>query len=306
MKRKVVFLISFVICLIISFFLLNQPAQYREAKTLTCPPESVSRLFLSTNEWKKWWPGNQINDSTFELNGNTYTVKKILVNGFYAVENNQETSIDFSFTPALKNQTDIVVTVSAIQGNTIVNKLSNLFFRKNKKIASKLVNEVGAFFEQTKKVYGIEISKGRVDYINWVNAKRVVNHYPSTEETYRLIDSINSYVTAQQVKILGNPILHIIQLDASAFQLMTALPVENKITENTQFQNKAMAPGFLMKAIVTGGNQTVAKALREMENYVRDNKKQSPAIPFQELITNRLQEADSSKWITQINYPVFN
>jgi hypothetical protein len=43
-----------------------------------------------------------------------------------------------------------------------------------------------------------------------------------------------------------------------------------------------------------------------MENYARDHKKQSPAIPYQLLVTNRLTEADTTKWITQINYPVFN
>jgi hypothetical protein len=88
--------------------------------------------------------------------------------------------------------------------------------------------------------------------------------------------------------------------------MMTAVPVEKPIEPNNQFKNKTMAPGFLMKANVTGGWSRVAEAEREMENYLRDNHKQSPAIPFQQLITDRRKETDSTKWVTQINYPVFN
>jgi hypothetical protein len=42
-----------------------------------------------------------------------------------------------------------------------------------------------------------------------------------------------------------------------------------------------------------------------MKNYVEDNKKTSPAIPYQSLITNRLTETDTTKWVTKLYYPVF-
>ena len=32
----------------------------------------------------------------------------------------------------------------------------------------------------------------------------------------------------------------------------------------------------------------------------------SPAIPFESLITNRLEEPDTSKWVTKIYYPFLN
>ena len=36
-----------------------------------------------------------------------------------------------------------------------------------------------------------------------------------------------------------------------------------------------------------------------------DNALSSPAIPFESLVTNRMQEPDTSKWVTKIYYPGF-
>ncbi|MFN9666034.1 MAG: hypothetical protein ACK57C_05515 [Bacteroidota bacterium] len=129
---------------------------------------------------------------------------------------------------------------------------------------------------------------------------------PNTEETYKIIDTLEKFLAAEQLAPLGQPILHIRPLDEKSFQLMTALPVERPIQPTDLFRNKSMAPGFLLKADVKGGLSSIEASEREMENYARDNHKQSPAIPYQLLVTDRRKEADTTKWITQINYPVFN
>jgi hypothetical protein len=41
-----------------------------------------------------------------------------------------------------------------------------------------------------------------------------------------------------------------------------------------------------------------------MELYISDHERVPPAIPFLSLVTNRMLEPDSSKWITLIYYPV--
>jgi hypothetical protein len=55
---------------------------------------------------------------------------------------------------------------------------------------------------------------------------------------------------------------------------------------------------------VKGGNATIRQALKELEQYVNDYRLFSPAIPFENLITNRLMEPDTSKWITNVYQPL--
>jgi hypothetical protein len=64
-------------------------------------------------------------------------------------------------------------------------------------------------------------------------------------------------------------------------------------------------PGNFLAAQVLGGEGTVRNALTSMQDFISDNGKTSMAIPFSYLITNRMDEPDTSKWITQVYMPVY-
>jgi hypothetical protein len=66
-----------------------------------------------------------------------------------------------------------------------------------------------------------------------------------------------------------------------------------------------MALGNILVGEVKGGTYTVISGEQNLTNYVNDHKKMSPAIPYQSLVTDRLLEADTSKWVTKLYYPVF-
>ena len=66
-----------------------------------------------------------------------------------------------------------------------------------------------------------------------------------------------------------------------------------------------MMLGNILVAEVKGDNARIDQCEQAMKYYVEDYQKSSPAISFQRLITNRLTEKDSTKWVTTINYPIF-
>ena len=96
-----------------------------------------------------------------------------------------------------------------------------------------------------------------------------------------------------------------IRYDSGYFKTMVAIPVNKVLPGNDSFLLKRLEPGKILVARVKGGLYTTSEALREMEIYKEDNHLMSPAIPFESLITNRLEEPDTSKWVTKIYYPVF-
>lgn len=306
MKKVIGLLILIGVTVSLIFLSRNNLKSYTISGTVDCPPDAVSRLFLNAEKRMKWLPGANTTDSSFEWEGKKYVIQKLLLNGFYAIELDEKNIIEFSFTPALKNQTQFNVIVTEGNQGNFFSRIVKAITQPVKKTAEGFLLKVTSFFSETKNVYGIDIIKGRVENFNWISAMRNFDHLPSTPEVYTVIDTLEKFLAAKQVAILGQPILHIRPLDEKTFQIMTAVPVEKPIEPTELFKNKTMTQGFLMKTNVTGGWSKVTLAEKELENYLRDNHKQSPAIPYQQLLTDRRKQTDSTQWVTQINYPVFN
>lgn len=305
MKKGYVYLIA-VLALMVLLMLIPAKRQASETVTIACPPEAVTRFIVFTQQWKNWWPGQQTGDSTFTYQSKPYTIKTLLLNGFYAVAADGQSSIELSFVPEINNQTQLTVISTTLLTFNPLSRISQLFLQEHKKVAKEFSKHCQAFFNNTSNVYGYTIERTKVSLLNWMSAKQDFAQYPSTEEIYQVIAGLESYIQTQQGEIIGAPIIHIRELDASKYELMTALPVTEPVKPNEQYTIKQMVPGYMLVGKVAGGIHTVTTAERSMENYVRDYKKQSPAIPFQTLITDRRKEADTSKWITQLNFPVFN
>jgi hypothetical protein len=85
---------------------------------------------------------------------------------------------------------------------------------------------------------------------------------------------------------------------------MVAIPVNKRIPETSQFLFRRMVPGNILVTEVKGGDSTIRHGIRVMENFVHDYQRTIMAIPFESLITNRMNEPDSSKWVTKIYFPV--
>ncbi len=67
---------------------------------------------------------------------------------------------------------------------------------------------------------------------------------------------------------------------------------------------RRMVPGYFIVSEVKGGPFTIGEAVKQLDFYISDYKKTVMAKPFQTLVTNRLTETDTSKWITKISIPV--
>ena len=86
---------------------------------------------------------------------------------------------------------------------------------------------------------------------------------------------------------------------------MVAVPTKTELPSEGNFQLKKMIRGNILLAEVKGGLHTIINGEQELDNYVNDYKKIAPAIPFQSLVTNRQLVTDTSKWVTQLYYPIF-
>ena len=87
---------------------------------------------------------------------------------------------------------------------------------------------------------------------------------------------------------------------------MTAIPVDRELPLTKEFAPKFLLKrGNILETEVRGGPYKIETGLNELENYKNDYKFTSPASPYQLLVTDRLKEQDTAKWVTRLYYPVY-
>ena len=84
-----------------------------------------------------------------------------------------------------------------------------------------------------------------------------------------------------------------------------AFPVDKRLNDVGNIQYRWMLKGGnILVTEVRGGPHKIDEAFSQMQNYLQDHQRTSPAIPFQSLITDRRQEVDTNKWITKLYWPM--
>jgi hypothetical protein len=154
-------------------------------------------------------------------------------------------------------------------------------------------------------IYGLHINKGSVKNTTLISTKTMLDHYPSTNEIYNLVNKLNDYAMNSGALITGNPMYNVTNLEKDTVRLMVALPINKSLPQTSSVIPIKMVPGNFLTTHVSGGEGTVRNALIQLQNFVADNGITPMAIPFSYLITNRVDEPDTSKWITQIYMPVY-
>ena len=92
--------------------------------------------------------------------------------------------------------------------------------------------------------------------------------------------------------------------DSDKYRVMVALPINKIVSVQEPISFIQMTRGNFMITKVQGGLATVQNALQQMQLYFDDYDKTPMAITFQYLVTDRIKEIDTTKWVTEIYAPV--
>ena len=265
-----------------------------------------------------------INDSTL-LNKSMSTFidnsqHKIIANG-----------ITFIIKPALSNIVEIEIasknikTKSFLTANDVTKETTalNWFleFRTNwnpiqrikdyqealaiKNATTLLLNNISAFVEQPKNIYGFDIKEVTLQDTVLITSKFISKQHPTNDQIYKEAAALNSYLSGFQKKPLNNPMVTILENPTNDFTVMVGISINGEIPETSNFRIKKMpVNGKMFVGEITGGTTTILKSYDALKTFLLDSKRPSPAVPFELLINNRKQVSDSSQWKTRIYYPV--
>lgn len=275
---------------------------------VTCNSAATMRIIVNENNWEKWWPGKKSGQSMYTYQGFTYRIDKILLNGFDATIFNGKDSAkaNLQIEPVSMDSSNFTWTYASIlpanPAKKILYYINGVPFAGNIK---SLTGEMKKHFDQQENVYGMRISRDKVKDSTLVSLKNTLDHYPTTEDIYGMIAATKEYIQKNGGKQTDFPMLNVHQTGIASYETMIGIPTAVPVPADERFITKRMVLGFILTSEIKGGVATVKEAEQQMNNYVLDHNKLSPAIPFQQLVTDRMQEKDTTKWITRLYFPVF-
>ncbi len=176
---------------------------------------------------------------------------------------------------------------------------------QEKKRQEEFIDSFDIYMNNLNFLYGIVPQFDTVFHTEFITDVKEFKTKPTTTEIYQLIQPLEQFIIKNNMHITTPPMLNLHPTDHQTYYVQIAFGVDSLKNKVGKFKTKKMIKGNLLTATVKGGYEAVDKGLQAIENYIRDYKTSAPAIHFQYLITNRLEQPDSTQWITKINYPIY-
>ncbi|HEY0898661.1 MAG TPA: hypothetical protein VGD90_04965 [Sphingobacteriaceae bacterium] len=312
MKRLTLLILAFVILVFLCILLIIPGAVNKTNKVTVQVPETVVIRHMAMKAgWTKWWPDqkgvNKIDSSSFTFKGVHFRIDK-----------NTFTSIFVTITdgtntfPSVINLATGENLVSEITWNFTYPTSRNpvkrfLKFERSKELGqltAELLNHFKNFVEDEKNVYGLDIQYSKVQDSVVATTRMVSSQYPTTKEVYGMVKTLTDFVQQNQIAKNGSPMLNVTQIDDNQYHVMVAVPALRSVKAPNNIQFNRMVLGNILISEVRGGQNTVNKAFTQLKHFIEDSRHTTPAIPFQVLVTNRLTEPDTTKWITRVYFPI--
>src|SRR4030095_6302184 len=315
MKKGLLFLLLLFILIIAGIYLFI-PNQLKVSRELLLDANSsgIYRCLSEESNWARLWPKN-VSDSLPEFNGYQFELRKKLFKTIEVVlkTKDSEYSSGMLFIP-LEHDSALIRWEAQIETSSNPIKKLNKYFeaRKIANTLSSLLSAMKPWLETEENLYMLSIKQGMVVDTAFVSTRTVFNHLPTTTEVYAMIGKLHDHIAKQNGRETGPPMLNI---DSSgnnpaggsgkAYEVMVAIATDRLLPESGDIKLKRMIRGNILVAEVKGGPLTIKEGMRQMNEYVRDYQRTPAAIPFQLLVTDRSKEIDTTKWVTELRYPVF-
>lgn len=313
--RKVLVVVLVLLCLASIYIFIPNQIMVSEVEEVESSERIIAKYLNSNENRQKWWPSSkQILDSTglqssvldyegykFDFRNSNYNFNEVLI-----INNSLKINSIITWDLSTKNLIRIRWKVSIPTSyNPVTRVFQYLRAHRLKSHMALIMESFLGFIVNSKNVYGFHFEREIVQDTILATSNTISTSYPKTLEVYNRINSIKKYLREQGANQVNPAMLNISKSEQGAFQLIIAVPINRIIPPVQGILINRMVPGNIVVAQIKGGPHSVAKGFNQMNLYLKDFKLVSPAMPFQSLITDRVDEPDTSKWITKIYYPIF-
>ena len=304
-KILITLVLLLVLALAAVYFFIPGKIKIEASVSLNAALQGVARSLIDENNWKKLWPG----ETSFNYNKQTYSIRSKISSVFdidiYSGKDTVNSRLEL--VPIEDDIMKISWHADQMTSNNPFRRFSQYRrARATEKNMNEILQSMKIFLEKTKNIYGVEIKKTLVTDSVLISVRRSFQHNPNVQEIDAMIQDLRKYIIQNNAIEKNSPMLNVVKFGSSHFEAMSAIPVDKALPRTNEFAPKFLLKGGnILEAEIQGGPFTIESTLQEIENYRSDYKYNSPAIPYQLLVTDRLKETDTSKWITKLYYPIF-
>lgn len=303
-KLSALILFFVVVAVAASYIFIPSTIKISSIATVTANSNAVHRILMNDETWAMWWPYK--NES--QLQKINFKLSKKMLNSFEIIlyDGNDSVVSLLQFVPVNLDTLNLSWSCELQTRGNPINRFSNYYDAvTTKKKLDFLIDSLCVFIADQKNIYGFNVKKATVTDSVLISTRKQFDHYPNEFETDEMIKKLSTHIATNNAKVMNYPMLHIKQEDETHFEAMVAIATDSKLPDNKEFKSKMLLMGGnLLESEITGGHATIRKAFEEYEQFIKDYRKTSPAIPYQLIITDRTKEKDTAKWITRLYYPI--
>lgn len=266
------------------------------------------RALTNGKKWQVWWPGTRPDSNSFLFNNTSFAVTKKLRNtlGISINHNDQLLNSTLHIFPVTSDTINLNWSCSFATGLNPIKRIQHyrqaLALKNN---MDSVLRNFKVFAEKKENIYDITFHETIFRDSFLISAKTYQAQYPGVSTIYSQLNTLKQYSAAHKARQTGSAFMTLVPLIPSGYQLMTAIPLDRQIPENDQFFNQRIPMNRFLVTRVQGGNAAVDHAMHQFQLYIQDYQRTVMALPFQQLITDRSAEPDTSRWVTDIYYPLF-
>jgi hypothetical protein len=275
---------------------------------INCTANGAYRVLSNADKWQAWWPGVQNDSNTIHYKHSSFSITNKLRNTLEILIQQNDlmpTSVLHVF-PATGDSSTLNWQCSISTGNNpfkrIQHYLQALIIKSS---IDSALSHFKTFAEKKENIYGISFRESVFKDSFVISTKSFLKDYPTVTTVYTALNALKKYSNAQQAKQTGYPLMNLTPLNPTGYQLMTALPVDRQLPASGPFFNQRIPLNRFLVTRVRGGNAAVDNAIYQFQLYIQDYQRTVMALPFQQLITDRSVEPDTSRWVTDIYFPLF-
>jgi hypothetical protein len=314
MKKWIVFLLGF-LTLTISCIYIFIPAKITLSQLgkAEVTSEGEYRNISQEDKWEKWWRDSDgkkhIRGNPFSYNGTLFQITKS-GNNAVGIEIDRNGSKYPSVIHLISIGHDSIGTIWQCELPSSNNPFTRIIHYKHAaeiyRDISGVLKVLSYFVSNPQNVYGFSFFMDSFRDTTLLSTRFISPSFPTTQELYRHFDILKQNIQKQNGKISGFPMMNVEVLENGSFETQVAIPTNRQLKDDGKIVYRRMVPGNFLCSEVHGGAYTANEALKQMNFFISDNHKSKVANPFQILVTDRMTEPDTLKWITKTYIPVAN
>jgi hypothetical protein len=269
------------------------------------------RYIAQEENWEKWWRDSKgkshvqgepftYGSSRFRINKRSYNSVGIEIEQGEAKIPSIVSLVSF----ALDSTGALWVCETPATFNPVTRLRNYLNALEMKKNMTGVMKVFSSFISDPKNVYGMTIYKTTVHDTLLVSARFTSPAYPTTIQLYGYFDILKQAILKQHASAVGFPIMNLRKMPDGSFETQTGIPTNRILKDDGKILAIRMPPGLFLTADIRGGTYSVDEAVKQLELFVAEYNRIKIATGFRILITDRRNEPDTSKWITQIKIPI--